>query len=223
MFRFSFFVRSSNSSSSSAAAMRFIIPPGDLSEVRLHHTIMKQRLSRRGVRQDGPASSKSLPLQALAACGINAHSDAIAESGGKNSKSETTQSKSTRGKLNAAELNDDEIARCLAVLPKYADLATSTLSHTASLRSLARQNYGSATAVHRQEIRNLKTFIYRSGLLDRMNSAEADARNRIGFRQLDEMSLSEVRRRFGHLPEVKIFLKNWAKGFVIDVDQLYRN
>lgn len=133
----------------------------------------------------------------------------------------TAQSKAIRGKLNAADLTDEEITTCLAALPRYADLATARLSHTNSLRALAKQNYGSANAVHRNAIRNLKEHIRRCGLLESESNRSSGDGGRLTPQDLEAMSLAEVRDRFGGTPEVRQFLRNWKNGFVIDVDQLY--
>ena len=56
--------------------------------------------------------------------------------------------------------------------------------HAAGLKAHARHNYGAASALHRLAINNLRQHIYKCGLSDDLP-------------ELEEMSLSELRERYG--------------------------
>lgn len=189
--------------------MRFIIPPGNLAETSYSHLFHNNN------NKESSSSSSSTSVAAQALKALN-----IVPSENKNDQQQQTENnegdnnqqppapKGLVGQLNAAEMSDEEITQALSILPKYADLASSRLRHAAGLRAHARHNYGAASAIHRAAIWNLKQHVYKCGLSDNLP-------------ELEQMSLQELRERYGETEQVKKFLTKWRDSFTIDVDKLY--
>jgi hypothetical protein len=175
-----------------ASAFRFVIPPGETSASVFEHALGRQSQARRRRRN-------SVSARAVRACGLEADSASPAPSVGDASGGAALAT--LAGEINVRDLSDEQVSRCLEVLPRYADLATAAVSEAGSLRSLARSRRRHATQLRREAVANLRLHISARGLC---SHDEAQA-----------LPFAELGARFGDTPEVRTFLRRWRDAFVV--------
>ncbi len=175
-------------SGSSTNALRFFLPPGEMPSILVSNLASVRR--------------PVIKQMAVRACGVSGSSSNQLQQAGCSSSSVTA---TPDGTINAADLTDEEVTRCLRVLPHYVDLASSEHATAASIRNRARSRLFSSVSVRRNALRDLRKLLVQRGFV--ANAAEADA-----------LSLAEIRARFGREPAVRDFVLRFHRMFVTCVD-----
>lgn len=176
-------------------SMKAIFPPGDSPSIIMATIAARYR--------------PSISAMALKACGVSSslNPELTANNNSASKKEGQDGGKAPAAGINAADLTDEEVTRCLQVLPHYANLAATDLSAASAARSLARGRLGTSVSARRNAIRDLRWLLFSNGWV----ASEQEAQ---------QMSLSEMRDRFGDRPEVVAFVRKFLRTFTLDVDQV---
>jgi hypothetical protein len=184
----------------SGASLRFITPPGDTPSVLVSTVAARRR--------------PSVASLALKACGISSASASLGaelnqQNGDDDSSSSSSAAAASARKgpgLNAADLTDEEVTRCLQVLPHFVDRATAEFNSAASVRALTRVRLNQALSARRRAVRELRLALVSSRLV--ATEAEAQA-----------LELPEIYERFGETEAVRSVVRRFRDTFLVDAEK----